>query len=245
MFVSLVSIYKLFFKKPIYVYAKVKVGQGLWWSSTQKPPIWFLDVLKKGNEELDLFGDTKVKVLSVRYYPWYNTSQYDIYLTLKLRVNGNKQTRVFNFNRSTLGVGSPIDLTFSNTEISGTVTKLSSKSLNDQYIEKTINLKKKWAFPWEYDAIQIGDSYFDGENTVFQIIDKKETSSFDSYSSAGNNYPIEAEPKKNITIRAKIKVQQKSNRLVFGEEQIINPGRAFSISLSNFTLQDYVIGAIE
>lgn len=56
-FVGFVSVFKLFFTKPTYVYVKVKMGQGLWWASTAKPSLWFVKSLNKGETERDLMGN--------------------------------------------------------------------------------------------------------------------------------------------------------------------------------------------
>src|SRR3989338_4596739 len=79
-FVVLVSGYKLFFTKPAYIYVRVKVGQGLWWAQTQKPGSWFLEAIKRAKEEKDLIGQPAVQILSVTYYPWYGSGQYDVYV---------------------------------------------------------------------------------------------------------------------------------------------------------------------
>src|SRR3990167_8185822 len=128
-FVGVVSIYKLFFVKPTFVYAKVKVGQGLWWATTQKPNLWFVKNIKKGDAQTDFVGELTAEILSVHYYPTVSPNQYDVYLTMKLKVSGNKKTGKYNFNRSTIGVGAPIDLEFPSTQFSGTITDLSVKPI--------------------------------------------------------------------------------------------------------------------
>ncbi len=246
LFVGFVSIYKLFFAKSTYVYAKVKMGQGLWWASTAKPPIWFVESLKKGDVQTNLTGTPIAEILTIRYYPWYSSGQYDLYLTVKLKVNGNPKTGKFNFNRSTIGVGSPIDLEFPSVQISGTVIQLDTKPIEEKLVTKIITLTKKNAYPWEYDAIQVGDKYFDGEQSVFEILDKKSTDiAVQAPDVYGNNTGSTLDLKKYIAVRAKIKVQKKNNQLIFGEEQIINPGKTINISTSNFTFNEYVVGGVE
>ena len=66
-FVGVVSIYKLFFVQPTFVYAKVKVGQGLWWATTQRPSFWFVEALKKGVMETDLTGEPIAEIKDVLY----------------------------------------------------------------------------------------------------------------------------------------------------------------------------------
>ena len=245
-FVGVVSVYKLFLTKPTYVYAKVKVSQGLWWAATQKPSIWFLKAIKKGDAETDLVGKLVAEILSVRYYPWYGSDQFDVYLTLKLKVSKNKKTGKYNFKRSTIGVASPIDLEFPSVQFSGTIIDLSEKPFKDAYIEKTITLTKKNAYPWEYDAIQIRDSYSDGGETVFTIFDKTATETRSLTEDAYGNYPVlNPEQKKYIIVKAKIKLRQVEDQLFFGPEQKIILGKTLNISTNNFTFNDYTISKVE
>lgn len=246
LFVGFVSVFKLFFTKPTYVYARVKVGQGLWWASTQRPSWWFVQAIKPGMAQKDLVGNPVAQIISVRYYPWYSSGQYDVYVDLKLKVTANKRTGEYSFNRSTIGTGSPIDLEFPSTQFSGTIIQLNNTSLNNTYVPKTIFLTKKGAYPWEYDAIQIGDTYFDGENTVFTILDKQSSdTTIIAPDSFGNNISTTVDQKKYIIVKARILIQNVNNQLLFGEEQIIAPGKTISIATSNFTFNDYVVGGIE
>ncbi|MBI3366570.1 hypothetical protein HY041_03010, partial [Candidatus Roizmanbacteria bacterium] len=220
--------------------------QGLWWASTAKPAIWFVSALKKGDVETSLTGSPIAEILNIRYYPWYSSGQYDLYLTLKLKVSGNPKTGKYNFKRSTIGVGSPIDLEFPSVQISGTVIQLDTNPFEEKTVTKTVILTKKGAFPWEYSAINIGDKYFDGEQNVFEVLDKKSTDiAVQSPDVYGNSTDSTLDPKKYIVVKAKIKLQEKNNQLIFGEEQVINPGKTINISTANFTFNDYVVGGIE
>lgn len=245
-FVGIVSAYRLFFSKPTYVYAKAKVSQGLWWAATAKPPIWLVKAIKKGDVETDLVGKPIVEVLSVRSYPWWGSDQFDVYLTLRLKVSKNKKTGKYNFKRSALGVASPIELEFSSVQLSGTVTELSDRPFEEHSIEKTLTLTKKYAYPWEFDAIHIGDSYFDGEETVFTIVDKAETETRTLTEDLFGNYPVVApEQKRYIVVRARIKAREINGQLFLGPEQKLNLGKSLNFSTETFTFQDYIIGAVE
>lgn len=245
-FVALVSVYKLFFVKPTYIYAKVKVGQGLWWASTQKPSLWFIDGLKRAKEEYDFLGKTQAQILSIRYYPWWGSNQYDVYLTMKLKVSKLGKTGKYNFKRSAIAVGSPVDFEFPQAQFSGTIIALSEKPIEEKYIEKTIILTKKNANPWEYESIKLGDNYFDGGEKVFEILEKTARDTQTLTSDTFGNYPIEApELKKYIFIKAKIKVRQEKQKLIFGEEQIIMSGKAINIATDNFQFHDYLIASVK
>ncbi len=249
LFVGFVSIFKLFFSKPTYVYARVKVGQGLWWASTQRPSIWFVKAIKEHETQKDLLGQPSAQILEVRYYPYYASSQFDIYVTLKLKVTGNKKTGEYLFNRSTIGIGSPIDLEFPTTQFSGTIIALGDKPIKDTYVEKTVTMTKKYAYPWEYDAIKVGDSYFDGVDTVFTVIDKQandtnQITTTESFGSGVTNSAL-SEPRKFITVVAKMKLKQEGGQLVYGEEQNVSLGRNIGPATPNFTFNDFIVASIE
>jgi len=248
-FVVFVSAYKLFFTKPTYVYARVKMGQGLWWATTQKPPIWFVKNIKKGDVQKGLTSQLIAQILSVRYYPW--GSQYDVYLTLKIRVTGNKKTGEYSFNRSTIGVGAPVDFEFPSSQFSGTIIDLSEKPFKEKYIEKTIYLAKgqgywkDYTFP--YDNIVVGDKYFDGEDYVFEVLDKKLQKQIWSVTNnlTGELFEREAETNQTIIVKAKIKVKEINKQLVYGEDQVVTLNRAINISTSRVSFSEYMITGIE
>jgi hypothetical protein len=244
-FVGVVSVYKLFYTKSTYVYAKVKIGQGLWWAGGAKPSIWMIDALKNEKTEQDLLGKPVAQIMNVRYYPWWGSDQFDVYLTVKLKVSGNVKTGKYNFKRSTIGVGSPIELEFPSIQVSGTIIDLNQEPFADRYVEETIVLSKRNAFPWEYEAIKIGDKYFDGETDVFEILDKKSTDTLNISSDLfGNSNPSITENRRYILVKAKISVKEKNGQLIFGEDQVIHLGKTINISTPNFTFADYIVGEI-
>ena len=248
-FVGVVSIYKLFFVKPTYVYAKVKVGQGLWWASTQKPSMWYIEAFKRikqtQEKEKELTGKPQAEILEIRYYPWWGSNQYDVYLLMKLKVTKMGKIGKYNFKRSAIGVGSPVDFEFPSLQFSGTIINISEKPIREKYITKIINLTKKWALPWEFEAIKLNDKYFNGHEVVFEIIDKKSYPSQEIYNYSGLYYPVESERKINIFLKAKIKVKEENNQLIFGEEQVIVPGKTINIATENFQFNDYLVAKIE
>lgn len=250
-FVIVVVAYKVAFSKPTYIYAKVKMGQGLWWASTAKSPIWFVNSIKKGDVATDLLGNPIAVITSLRYYPWYTSNQYDVYMNLELKVTESKKTGTYSFNRSTIGVGSPIDLQFPGSQFSGTIIDLSTKPIVDQYVTKTIYMTKKYAYPWEYSAINIGDKYVDGEDTVFEIIDKSTTDSSDVYTTEQSQVqmpvvnPSTYDTRKYIIVKAKIKVKPIDGQFIYGEEQIVAPGRFLNVLTKNYSFTDYMISDVQ
>lgn len=232
-----------------YIYAKVKVSQGFWWASTQNPSVSFVNSIKKGETEYDLLGKPVAEVLEARYYPILSSRyqvRYDIFLTLRLAASYNNKTQKYLFKRSTMAVGSPIELEFSSTQVSGEIIEISKEAFQENGLEKNIILTKRLAYPWEYDAIKIGDELFDGEEVVFRVTSKRalDTSLVD-VSSYGNVNLSLRDPRKFIRVYGKIKLKEKGDRLIFGEEQVIIPGVEISLATENFVFDQFVVQEVK
>lgn len=245
-FVGVVSVYKLFIVKPTYIYVRVKVGQGLWWANTNKPNAWFVDAITHAAEEKDLTGAPTAKIVEVLMYPWYGSGQFDVYITAKLKVSKLGSGGKYNYKRATVGVASPIDFEFPGVQFSGTVIQLSTKPIVTVYSEKIVYLTKKYGFPWEYDAIQIGDSYFDGKEKVFEVLDKAMSESSDLNIAEWNTINPELIASRNyITLKVRLKGQKTGSQYIFGQEQVISAGKSLNIATSNFNFADFVVAGVE
>jgi len=245
-FVGVVSVYKLHIKKPTYIYVKVKVGQGYWWASTQKPSIWYLKAIQSAKEEIDITGKPTAKVLRVAYYPWYGSSQYDVYVTLQLSVTKVGAQGTYNFNRETIGVGGPIDLEFKNVQFSGTIIALSEKPIVPITKTRVVYLSKKYTYPWEYDAIKIGDYFNDGNSNVIEILEKAKGETNEVVlNDMGRLLSAETETYRYILLKIKMRVRQEDGQILYGDEIIVSPGRSLGLITNEFTFNDYVVSKIE
>lgn len=247
-FVGVVSVYKLFFVKPTYVYVKVKMGQGLWWASTQKPSMWFIESIKKAKNETenDLTGQPQAQILSFRYYPTYIQNQYDVYLIMKLKVSKLGKTSKYNFKRSAIGVGSPVDFEFPSLQFSATIIEISEKPIKEKLKEKIIYIYKPYGLFSEFENIKIGDKYFDGEDNVVEVLDKLKGEPIDiniPYKSTID--PNLTQTRQGITVKLRIKTTEDDNKIIFAEEQNISVGKTIYIATNTFQFQDYLVAKIE
>lgn len=249
LFVGLIVLIKFPFRKTTDLYVTVKISQGFWWANTPKPGIWFLQAFKKREKEYNLLGKPIAEIMSVRYYQQadLDLNQFDIYLLVKLSVE-DARNKGYMFKRTKIAIGSPIDLDFTNSQITGTIVNLNVKKITPNYIEKNITLTKKTNFPWEFDVIKVGDKYFDGEENILEITDKEAVdtyigASLDSY---GSTLPQVLELRKYITIKAKIKLRKNSyNQLIFGEEQVIKVDSYANLTTNNTILSDYKVASLD
>lgn len=245
-FVGVIAAYKLFVKKPTYIYTKIKVGQGYWWASTQRPNIWYVKAIQKAAEEKDISGKVIAKVLNVAFYPVYGSSQFDIYVTTKLMVTGAVGGRGYNFKRESIAVGSPIDLQFPTVQFSGTITALDEKPIQTKTVEKTMYLTKKYSYPWEYDEIQIGDYFFNNNEKTLEILDKAKGETNEVIlDDQGKLSTTETETYNYIVIKLKVRAQEVNDNLIYAEEILLSPMRGFDFITNKYIFNGFTINKIE
>ncbi len=258
------SIFKSLTTQSKTVYVKIKVGQGMWWAQTGRPSIWFVNALKKDQGEYDLVGRPTAKILDVQYYPSETgtagnyddsginqfTNQYDVYLTLKVNVSFDKKYNKYYYKRSSVLIGSPIDFEFSSAAVTGTVIDISDRPFNDHYVDKTVQLVfrggYKKDFPYLFEKINVGDSYFDGKNKAIEIIDKWTEPMVINVSNINAQiYEREVYSQQNIVVKAKIRLKEKNNTLIFGEEKVVGIGSGFNIITPNYIIGNFIVSRID
>jgi hypothetical protein len=182
----------------------------------------------------------------VRYYPSrQDANQYETYLTAKLVVKIDKKTNRYLFKRLPIGVGSPIELEFPSTPITGTIIALSPKNFDERYQEKIIHLKLPRGYRRDatddFDNIKIGDKYFDGQENVFEILEKnlKPNVFLVENNLNGRVYEQQVFGQQDIIVKAKIKVKEDRKRLIYGEEEILRLGSQPTFITENFNYSSF------
>lgn len=253
--VGVIVLYKIVYTKPQFVYVNVKMGQGMWWAATFKPNSWLVNSVKKGEKQYNLAGKPTAEIVDVRYYPaWtpnWGPGQYDVYLTLKLDASYNASTQTYSFNRSSLSISSPVEIQFPSVDITGTVVGLSKEPFHEQYVEKTIYLIYQGGytkdFPYRFDNIRVGDSYFDGEDTVFRVEDKWLEKNIlavpNNLNAEVYERPIEAT--QNIVVKAKVKLKQVDGALYFGNDYKVQANAFIPFATPNYFFENFVVRKVE
>lgn len=231
------------------VYVKLKLSQGLWWSSSSNPPIWLAETIKPGDFEKDLFGNEIASVLSKTYYssePLKFPNQHEVYLTLKLATKKDSGTGRHRYKRSPLAVGSPLNIDLSSATITGSVMSINTEEPQDTYLTKKIILSKQYAYyedsPDEFESIKIGDNYFDGQDVAFKITDKYLKARKVAFSDINGRPVINTlDVNQHIYLEAEIKVKEIDNMYFYGEEQRVAPGANLNIITNSQDLSRYTV----
>ena len=231
------------------VYLTIKLSQGFWWVIASEPQSWYLSQIKPESKIYSLTGKPIAEVISINYYPASKEGRfigYKTYVNLKVQTTYNPKTHTYYFKRNKLLVGAPIELTFPQFTLSATIVSISTNPPKPQFLTKTITLTKKFSYPWECQAIKIGDSMSDGQQTIFQVIDKScsPTKAIfpDTYGNITANTLL---PLTYITIKAKILVQSKNNQLIFAQEYPLTTNSTLPIITPQYNYSDAFISSIE
>lgn len=245
-FVGVISLYRLYIQKTQFIYVKVKVGQGYWWATTQKPNMWYIKAIQQAKEEKDVLGEPLATIVRVAYYPWYGSNSFDIFVTLRIKVTKSGKTGAYNFKRETIGVSSPIDFEFENVQFTGTIVAMSEKPIVPVTTNKVVYLSKKYTYPWEYDAIHIGDYFNDGNANVIEILDKAKGETNEIIVNEGGRLVSNAtEEYRYISLKIRMRVREDGGQIFYGDEIIVSPGRNLGFVTNGFTFNDYVVSKIE
>ena len=243
---SSLFIYKTRFSASNFVYVKVKIEQGYY---VGKPSAWIINALDDAKKTSANNGN--VQLISEEHYPNWQPDQIDIYIVAKLPANFSKSTGEYSYNHSTLSIGSPIQLHLKNLDISGTVIDLNSQPFKYKHVYKTVYLVDKGGytkdFPYMYDSISVGDKYFDGTNTVFEVLDKSLEKNILSVQNNlnGQVYEQTVDTTQNVVIKARVRVRQTDKEFTYGEVYEVKNNNPIPFSTNNYFFSDFVIRSID
>jgi hypothetical protein len=157
----------------------------------------------------------------------------------------------YTFDRSLLAIGAPIELNFKRSNITGTIIDIATKKTPEKYVDKIVYLVNQSgynrSFPYLYDNIKKGDTYFDGNQIVFEVLDKSLEPSIltiPNYIRTDLNIG-DITSIQNIIVKAKIRAKEKNGRLFFGEENILAVNAPLTIATPHYFFENFVIREIQ
>lgn len=234
-------------QKPTFVTVRIKGSPGNWWWVTPRPPDWLANSVHAGDKEFNASNNAIAEVLSVDIYDAGGPTK-DIYLTTKLDVRYNTKTKKYRYKGEPLEIGGPISLSLGSTFFPGMVVSISGEGSNPvKYKDLTIQVRHKDRWPYEYDAIKIGEKIVDGNNQpIAEIIAKSQSPALREVQTLSGQILKGYSPVLNdyyVTIR--IRAEEQGNQYIYREEQYIKIGNQLWLLFPSYNMSGAHIMAIE
>lgn len=142
-FLVLATAVFFFLRRSSYVTLVLRVSQSDTLETTYGLPLWYLDNLKEGMEQKDIFGRSTISIVKKFSYPnnWNNRISY---LTLKLLTTYDKKSGVYSYEGVPLLVGSYQSLKVKGVLLRGVVHRIEN---NDWQPEQKVYLVEGFVNP--------------------------------------------------------------------------------------------------
>ncbi len=242
------------FQKKTYVTADLFISGGEWWWITADPPYWLSNPVIQGASEYDLSGRKVVEVLQVEKFD--QQARKTMLIRAKLLVTKNLRTKKLRFKQIPLEIGSTIVISPGNIGMYANVVGIEGIQDLSPQEEKIITTCWYNVFPWQADAIHVGDVMKDGSgNEVAQVL-YKAVSIAEKTIVTENNQFIYGTPTKqvgqlilsrsdplrrDVTLELKIKVRKIENQSYFGVVQNVKIGELLFLSLPEIFINPTII----
>jgi hypothetical protein len=217
--------YKTVVTKPQYVTVRVKGSPGNWWWVTPRPPDWLVRSVHEGDKEYNTLNKPIAEVTHVDIYDAGGSTK-DIYLDVKLTVSKNPNTNKYRYKGESLEVGGPISLSLNNTFFPGIVTRIGDGDDTQPAQYKILKVKLYDRWPWEFDALKVGEKMYSGTSTpIAEILDKKiQLAEKEAVTADGRIVQAFSAVKSDFIVTLKIRTQTVNGELIFREEQYLKVG---------------------
>lgn len=250
-------------QKGAHVVAEIKIAPEQWWADSYPPPYWLAFSIQKGDKALSWNGQTKAEVIDVtRYDTGYD--RYFLYLKVKLASQFDEKKQRYTYDGRPLEVGNPIELPLSGTTVKGVILNIEGQTPKYPTVEKTITVSIRDQYPWFADAISVGDVMRDGNNVIATVVDKKVTYAEETTLMIDNNQtPITSTEavrlparniriaaqnplKRDIALKLRVRVAKiNDENYIFRNDQRVRIGNTLLVALTNITLSEAIVTAIE
>lgn len=242
------------FQKKTYVTADLFISGGEWWWVTADPPYWLSNPVVQGASEYDLSGKKIVEVLQVEKFD--QQARKTMLVRARLLVTKNFRTRKLRFKQIPLEIGSTIVISPGNIGMYANVVGIEGIQDISPQEEKVVVTRWYNVFPWQADAIHVGDVMKDGSGNVVAEVLRKDASIAEKTIVTENNQLIYGTPTKqvgqlillradplrrDVTLEVKIKVRSLENQMYFGVVQNIKIGETLFLSLPDIFINPTII----
>ena len=254
-FILCLFVFVLFiFQRKTYVTADLFISGGEWWWITADPPYWLSNPVLKGAAEYDIKGQKLVEVLSVEKFD--QPIRKTMMVRARLLVTKNLRTKKYRFKQTPLEVGATIAISPGNIEMFANVMGIEGVQGLSPQQTKTITVRWYNVFPWQADAIHVGDVMKDGANNEVARILKKDVAISEktivtentqavygiSSKQAGQLVILRSDPlRRDVTMVMEIMTSRTDDQYYFGVVQRVKVGEMLYVSLPDIFINPTII----
>jgi hypothetical protein len=238
---------KSFLIKDTYIEAELLVSGGEWWWDTIHPPYWLGDPIVTGAAEYTIQGKKQVELLDVQKFN--EGSRKIVYIKARLLATVNKWTKKYRYKQNPLEVGATLLLSPNNIQLYANVIGLQGITPERDHIKRTVTLKWYNVYPWQADAISVGDQMISSEKDVWATILTKEVTNAEKIilntnpqNPQGNVVIGTTDPlKRDVTLTAEIQTTLATSSEVFAYYLPVKIGDMLIINLPKIIITPLLI----
>jgi len=235
---------KSFLIKDTYIEVELLVSGGEWWWDTTHPPYWLGDPIVDGAVEYTIQGKKQVELLDVQKFN--EGSKKTVYIKARLLATVNKWTKKYRYKQNPLEVGATLLLSPNNVQLYANVIGLQGITPERKHTKRTVTLKWYNVYPWQADAISIGDKMISSDKDTWATILTKVVTNAEKIILAGfpqGNVVIgTTDPlRRDVTLTAEIQTTQATNSEVFAYYQPVKIGDILIINLPKIIITPLIV----
>ncbi|MFZ2025563.1 MAG: hypothetical protein WAV51_04760 [Microgenomates group bacterium] len=241
------------FQKPTYITANLFVTGGEWWWGTPSPPYWLGSPVSRGAIEYDIKGRKLVEVLSVEKFE--EVGRTSMILQVRLLISKNVLTKKYRFKQNPLEIGTTISISPGSVQLYANVTGIEGVQLLGNAEKQRVVVRLFNVFPWQADAIHVGDVMKSGSEEVAKVLTKEVVAaektivtestqlSYDAPGKrSGQLVLLRSDPlRRDVTMEMEIAVRTVNNQRYFGFTQTVKVGEYVYISLPSIFINPVII----
>jgi len=242
-----VLVYQVYVQKPTYVTVRIKGSPGNWWWVTPRPPDWLANAVKMGDKEYNAANKAIAEVKSVDIYDAGGSTK-DIYVTASLDVRYNAQTKKYRYKGEPLEIGGPISLSLGSTFFPGMVVGIEGADQEPKkYTDIVVQIRYRDRWPYEYDAIKIGETITSGDkNIIAEIVSKERRPSEREVETLSGQVIKGFSPVlDDFYVKLKLRVTSVDDQHVYREEQYVKVGNQLWLLFPSYNISGAYITSIE
>jgi hypothetical protein len=241
-------------QKKTYVVADLFITGGEWWWVTSSPPYWLGEPVQRGAVEYNISGKKIVEILDVQKFDELNRKT--MVVKARLLVTKDFRTKKYRFQQNPLEIGATIEISPGSVQMYANVIGIQGVQNFDQLQKQTIVVRWYNVFPWQADAIHIGDAMTDNSGKeVLRVLSKDVrdaektvvTENNQSYYGApgkqtGQLVLLHTDPlRRDVTLTLDILTRSSGEQNFFGYMQTIKVGEPLYLSLPNININPQII----